>query len=55
VERRCDGEEDQWWLELAVRVKEGARELGSEGERDGEGRGCSGIYIGGRGTGRGNG
>jgi hypothetical protein len=31
TERRCDGEEDQWWLEFAVRVKEGTRELKSEG------------------------
>jgi hypothetical protein len=26
------------------------RELRSEGERGGEGRGCSGVYIGGRGA-----
>jgi hypothetical protein len=30
-------------------MKEGVRELRSEGERGGEGQGCSGVYIGGRG------
>jgi hypothetical protein len=49
VERRCDDEEDRRWLELATRAKKGPRELGSEGERGGEGWGCSGVYIGGRG------
>jgi hypothetical protein len=33
VERLCDGEEDQQWLELGARVKEGMRELKSKGER----------------------
>jgi hypothetical protein len=56
AERRCDGEEDRWWLELATRVREGVRELKSEGESGGEGRGCSRVYIGCRGApGRGNG
>jgi hypothetical protein len=43
TERWCNGEEDRWWLELIARVKEGARELGSEGERGSEGQGCSGV------------
>jgi hypothetical protein len=56
AERQCDDEEDRQWLELTTRAKEGTRELGSEGERDGEGRGCSGVYIGAReAPGRGNG
>jgi hypothetical protein len=55
VERLCDDKEDRRWLELTVRVKEGARELRSEGERGGEGRACSRVYIGGQGAlGRGN-
>jgi hypothetical protein len=49
VERRCDCEEDRRWFELTATTKEGVRELRSEGERGGEGQGCSGVYIGGRG------
>jgi hypothetical protein len=33
AERRRDGGEEWWRLELSVRVKEGARELGTEGKR----------------------
>jgi hypothetical protein len=43
AERQCDGEEDWRWLELTARVKEGARELGSEGERGSEGQGAWGF------------
>jgi hypothetical protein len=46
TERRCDGEEDRQWLELVAREKEGARELGSKGERGGEGWVLGGLYRG---------
>jgi hypothetical protein len=32
-ERRCNRGKEQRWLELGVRVKEGTRELGREGEK----------------------
>jgi hypothetical protein len=44
------GGDERWWLEPVARAEEGERELRSEGERGGEGRGCSGVYIGGRGN-----
>jgi hypothetical protein len=37
TEKRCDDEEDRRWLELTTRAKEGMRELGSEGDRGGDG------------------
>jgi hypothetical protein len=46
VERRCDGGDERWWLDLSVRVKEGARELEREGKRGSEGWGCSSPFIG---------
>jgi hypothetical protein len=36
-------EEDRRWLEPIARAKEGTRELGSEGERGGEGWGARGF------------
>jgi hypothetical protein len=33
MERRRDRGEEQWWLELGARAKEGVRELGREGEK----------------------
>jgi hypothetical protein len=50
TERRRDRGEDRWWLELGVRAKEGARELGREGNRGGEGRGCLLPFIGAKGA-----
>jgi hypothetical protein len=50
AERRRDGGEDQRWLELDVRAKEGARELKREGNKGGEGRGCSSPFIGAEGA-----
>jgi hypothetical protein len=50
AERRRDGGEEQRWLELGVGAKEGTRELRREGERDGEGRGCSSPFIGAEGA-----
>jgi hypothetical protein len=47
--RRNRGEE-RWQLELGTRAKEGARELGREGEKGGEGRGCSSAFIGAEGA-----
>jgi hypothetical protein len=49
VDRWCNDEEDQWWLEVAARAKECARAIRSEGERGGEGRGCS-VTAGGNGS-----
>jgi hypothetical protein len=45
VERRHDGGDERWWLELSARVKEGARELEREGKRGGEGQGCSSPFY----------
>jgi hypothetical protein len=45
VERRHNGGDERWWLELNVRVKEGARELEREGKRGGEGQGCSSPFY----------
>jgi hypothetical protein len=50
VKRRCDGGEEHRSLELSVRVKEGVRELGREGMRDGEGRGSLSPLIGAEGA-----
>jgi hypothetical protein len=50
VEMWRDGGNEQRWLGLSVRAKEGARELGREGERGGEGWGCSSPFIGAKGA-----
>jgi hypothetical protein len=56
MERQRDGGDEWQQLELSVRAKEGAKELRREGERGGEGRGCSSPFIGAEGApGRGNG
>jgi hypothetical protein len=47
--RRTEGNE--WrWLELITRVEEGAKKLGREGMRCGEGRGVSSLFYKGRGA-----
>jgi hypothetical protein len=46
VERRCDGGDEWWGLELSVRATKGASELKREGKRDGEGQRCSSPFIG---------
>jgi hypothetical protein len=50
VERRRGDRDERWRLELIARAEERERELRSEGERGGEGQGCSGVYIGGWGA-----
>jgi hypothetical protein len=45
VWRPGDGSEEQWWLELIVRAKEGAKGLKREGKMCGEVRGwCSPLW-----------
>jgi hypothetical protein len=39
-----DGGDERQWLELGVRVKEGAREIDCEGKSGGEGRGAHRLY-----------
>jgi hypothetical protein len=46
AERQRTGGNEQWWLELVARVKEGAKELGREGMRCGESRGSHRPFIG---------
>jgi hypothetical protein len=41
AKRRRDGGKERWRLELTARVREGAKELGREGRRGGEGQGLS--------------
>jgi hypothetical protein len=48
--RRCTGGSERRRLELITRVKEGAKELGREGMRCGEGRGSDHPFIGARGA-----
>jgi hypothetical protein len=55
VERRCDGEEDRCWLELAARAKEGTRELGGRGRGAVRAGGAWGFTSGGGVTAGGNG
>jgi hypothetical protein len=50
VERQGDGGEDWRQLELGARAKEGVRELRGEGNRGGEGWGCSSPFIGAKGA-----
>jgi hypothetical protein len=45
AKRQHDRGEEWRWLELGARAKEGARELGREGKRGGEGRGCLSPLI----------
>jgi hypothetical protein len=44
--RRRTGGNERWRLELVARAKEGAKELGREGMRCGEGRGSHHPFIG---------
>jgi hypothetical protein len=63
AKRRRTGGSERRWLELIARVKEGAKELGREGMRCGEGQGSHHPFIaaggapgrGGRGRGGGGG
>jgi hypothetical protein len=48
--RRRTGGSERRWLELIVRAKEGAKELGREGMRCGEGQGSQRHFIGARGA-----
>jgi hypothetical protein len=48
--RRHTGGSERRWLELVARAKEGAKELGKEGMRCGEGRGSHRPFIGARGA-----
>jgi hypothetical protein len=48
--RRHTGGSERRWLELIARAKEGAKELGREGMRCGEGRGSHRPFIGARGA-----
>jgi hypothetical protein len=41
VKRQRDGGKEQQRLEIIARAKDGAKELGREGKRGGEGRGLS--------------
>ncbi len=45
AERRCTGGNERRRLELVVRVKEGAKELGREGMRYGESQGSHRPFI----------
>jgi hypothetical protein len=44
--RRRTGASERRWLELIARAKEGAKELGIDGMRCGEGRGSHRPFIG---------
>jgi hypothetical protein len=48
--RWCTGGSERRQLELVARAKEGAKELGREGIRCGEGRGVSSPFYRGRGS-----
>jgi hypothetical protein len=46
VERRRTGGNERRWLELVVRAKDGAKELGREGMRCGQSQGSHRPFIG---------
>jgi hypothetical protein len=46
AKRRCTGGRERRWLDRVARAKEGAKELGREGMRGGEGRGSHRPFIG---------
>jgi hypothetical protein len=48
--RRRNGGNKRWRLELVARAKEGAKKLGREGMKCGEGRGVSSPFYRGRGA-----
>jgi hypothetical protein len=50
AERQRDGGQERRRLELGARAKEGVRKLRREGERGGEGRGCSSPFYRGEGS-----